>query len=377
MKRPTWETQGSAPSWPTETYKIFWVSAPEAAGDAEGTASLIPPSDQLSGLIKWTPLNEREKQIIQEFLNISNKTSQSHDYWAGVINSLPPPAARFHVPFEWKSFESSDNDNIVAKHISACVAEALQSIRTTLDRLTMEVEQLSPPAERRGTDQVPPSTDAAAAKSLVAAQHMLDHLRASLAACGEDPARLADRIEPPSPRKPAAPAGDDPPDAAGAAVRQAAFLELIESAAGVGTGEDVLAETAILGGPAAVGRAISVPDDLLRAVEAGFRPAVIDALLASGFERMELENLLIPLRTLQRRRQEGRLSPAESDTALRLARILAQATATFGTRDRTFAWLRGHKEAFGGARPIDLLATEAGGRRVEEALLRADLGMTA
>ncbi|MCP1613550.1 putative toxin-antitoxin system antitoxin component (TIGR02293 family) [Azospirillum lipoferum] len=103
----------------------------------------------------------------------------------------------------------------------------------------------------------------------------------------------------------------------------------------------------------------------------------INALHASGLRPSETERFIAPLRVLHSRHLEERLSRGESDAVLRVARILIQAEITLGARERALAWLRRSNRNFGDAAPMTLLATEAGGRRVEDLLLRADLGQMA
>jgi len=177
----------------------------------------------------------------------------------------------------------------------------------------------------------------------------------------------ADRSEPSQPS-----GGQDDDDA---------FLAFLEEAAGnVATEVDApisAPEIELLGGAIAIGQSVVTPDDLVRAIESGFRPAVLDHLIENGFEKGEIERLVAPLRTQQRRRKEGRLSPSESDVTCRLARVLIRAEGTLGNRARAFSWLRRPNRSFADAMPMTLLGTEAGGRRVEELLLRADFGMMA
>lgn len=152
---------------------------------------------------------------------------------------------------------------------------------------------------------------------------------------------------------------------------------LDEAAAATGREADAVPEFAVLGGHDGTGTDAADEDGVARAVHGGFPPAAVDALIEAGFQRIEIEALVIPWRTLSRRRGEGRLSPQESDAAHRLARILCRAEATLGGRKRAFSWLRSPKRRFEGQTPMALLATEAGARRIEAVLLRADLGLVA
>lgn len=101
---------------------------------------------------------------------------------------------------------------------------------------------------------------------------------------------------------------------------------------------------------------------------------VIDRLSAHGLKVDEL-SFIIPRRTLTHRRQHHeRLSTDESDKAIRLAKIVAQATAAFDDHDKAMQWLRGAKRRFGGKSAFDMACTEHGARLVEEALVQLDEG---
>lgn len=105
---------------------------------------------------------------------------------------------------------------------------------------------------------------------------------------------------------------------------------------------------------------------------------ILDELLLHGFGREELFNLVVPRRTLTRRRQSGeRLSPEESDRAVRLARITALAERIFANNETAHGWLREPSRTLDGATPLDLLHTETGAQLVEQTLHRIDFGMLA
>lgn len=106
--------------------------------------------------------------------------------------------------------------------------------------------------------------------------------------------------------------------------------------------------------------------------------AVLDELLAHGFDQEELFHLVVPRRTLARRRQTGeRLSPEESDRAVRLARITSLAERVFGEAAKAHDWLRKPNRAFGGALPLKLLKSETGAYSVEQTLHQIDYGIVA
>ncbi len=79
------------------------------------------------------------------------------------------------------------------------------------------------------------------------------------------------------------------------------------------------------------------------------------------------------------RRKENNeyLTVAESDRVLRLERIAEHADRVFGNHEKAHRWLRSEIIALGGAKPIDLLASETGANVVFEELVRIDYGMFA
>ena len=105
---------------------------------------------------------------------------------------------------------------------------------------------------------------------------------------------------------------------------------------------------------------------------------ILDELLDHGFTRDELFRLVVPRRTLARRRHAGeQLAPEESDRAVRLARITALAERVFGEDAKAYAWLREPSRTLSGQVPLDLLRTETGAQLVEQTLHRIDFGMLA
>lgn len=114
------------------------------------------------------------------------------------------------------------------------------------------------------------------------------------------------------------------------------------------------------------------------AMSRGAGTAILDELASHGFSREELFELVVPRRTLARRRQAGeRLSPEESDRAVRLARITALAERVFGDPTKSHRWLRKPSPMLDGSPPLALLKTETGSQVVEQTLHRIDYGMLA
>lgn len=80
-------------------------------------------------------------------------------------------------------------------------------------------------------------------------------------------------------------------------------------------------------------------------------------------------------RTFQRRSKEkAELTQTESDRVLRIARVAAEAKRVFGDNDKSTRWLNTHSVVLGG-KPLDLLATDAGSRAVEDELGRIEYGV--
>jgi len=133
-----------------------------------------------------------------------------------------------------------------------------------------------------------------------------------------------------------------------------------------------------LGGKSALGFAIVSDQDMVKAVSRRFLIKAISALKKSGVTDKEIAELVINPRTLSHRKASGqRLTVEESDRAARVARVLALAEQTFVDRDKAQRWLRMSLKALGGERPIDVIATDAGARLVEEVLAKIAWGVAA
>jgi len=116
--------------------------------------------------------------------------------------------------------------------------------------------------------------------------------------------------------------------------------------------------------------------DILRVVEQRLGPAVIKRLTALGLERSEIDEAVIPARTLQHRRsRREKLTVEESDRVLRIIRVLSSAEALYGSRERALLWLRKPHARLEGRTPLSLLKTDTGSRIVEELLVQIDEGM--
>ena len=116
--------------------------------------------------------------------------------------------------------------------------------------------------------------------------------------------------------------------------------------------------------------------EILRIVEGRLAPAVIKRLISLGLERGEIDAVIIPQRTLQRRlSRREKLSVKESDRVVRAIRVLSLAQSLYGSRQRALAWLRKPHAQLVGRAPLSLLKTDIGSRIVEELLVQIDEGM--
>lgn len=113
-------------------------------------------------------------------------------------------------------------------------------------------------------------------------------------------------------------------------------------------------------------------------VRQGIDVGIVDAVLADGrLSAVELDRLALPRKTLMHRRTMGRLSPEQSDRLLRILRVIEEAEATFGDRDKAHLWLRRPTPLFADQAPLDLLDTDIGVRQVEALLGRIAHGIAA
>ena len=125
-------------------------------------------------------------------------------------------------------------------------------------------------------------------------------------------------------------------------------------------------------------RAARSDRELASLVERRLPAESVRSLVRSGLSDEEAYQLIVPRRTLAHRfaRQQP-LSLEESDKALRVARTIAFAEQVFGDAERSWRWLRKPKAQFDGKPPIEMLATEAGARLVEELIAQIDDGLAA
>jgi putative toxin-antitoxin system antitoxin component (TIGR02293 family) len=104
-------------------------------------------------------------------------------------------------------------------------------------------------------------------------------------------------------------------------------------------------------------------------------PSALDSLADGGYSEAEIFELVVPKRTLARRQANKELlTVEETDKALRLARVASLARKVFGDDAKAHRWLRKPKRLLDGKPPLAYLASEEGGRIVEEMLRRIEYG---
>ena len=134
----------------------------------------------------------------------------------------------------------------------------------------------------------------------------------------------------------------------------------------------------IVGGAAVIGESPSAGVDLVKVVRLGLPVGAVQFVLDSGvLTPAELDRIVLRRKTLANRRRLGTLTPEQSDRLVRVARVIAVAEETFGSREKAGTWLRRSTSALAGETPLDLLDTDEGARAVETLLGRITHGIAA
>lgn len=131
------------------------------------------------------------------------------------------------------------------------------------------------------------------------------------------------------------------------------------------------------GGSRILGCKIDNELDLIPLLREGLPYTTLEHLMAQlGLSREDVQNvLLLPSRTMTRRKQQRRLSGGESDRLYRLSRIMAHAVDVFDDRGKASAWMRRGNRALNGETPLSLLNTDIGARQVDNVLGRIEHGI--
>ncbi len=113
-------------------------------------------------------------------------------------------------------------------------------------------------------------------------------------------------------------------------------------------------------------------------IEAGLPYATLERFQSKiDLPTTEIAKLLhIRMRTLSRRKDEGRLRPDESDRLLRASRLFGKMIDLFeGDLAKARAWLRAPQAGLGGASPLSFARTDIGSREVENLIGRLEYGI--
>lgn len=120
------------------------------------------------------------------------------------------------------------------------------------------------------------------------------------------------------------------------------------------------------------------PIQISRRVEKGLAFKALERFQKNtGLSTSDLADVVvIKMRTLQRRKEQGRLEPEESDRLMRVSRIFGKALELFeGNSEAARQWLFTRQRAFGGERPMVLAKTDLGAREVEALIDRLEHGV--
>lgn len=103
------------------------------------------------------------------------------------------------------------------------------------------------------------------------------------------------------------------------------------------------------------------------------------AATANLFPPADLADILeVSTKTLARWKKSGEaLTPQQTDRMANVEAILIQGEELFGSRERVLQWMQGKVLSLDCSRPIDVLKTETGRRRVSNVLHGIAWGMAA
>ncbi|WP_191320621.1 antitoxin Xre/MbcA/ParS toxin-binding domain-containing protein [Camelimonas fluminis] len=125
-----------------------------------------------------------------------------------------------------------------------------------------------------------------------------------------------------------------------------------------------------------MGAAVDNQHDFIARLRAGLPVACASALVRSGCLTQAETDAVVSLRlAAAHQRTSGSLTPGESVRLLRAASVLARALNTFGSLEKSSAWLRRPTVALAGEAPVTLLRAAAGAKRVADLLGHIDHGI--
>lgn len=134
----------------------------------------------------------------------------------------------------------------------------------------------------------------------------------------------------------------------------------------------------VVGGQKVIGAPVDTSLELIAAVRRGFPVGTVEHVIATGRMTLaEIDEVVLPRKTLSHRRKIGTLTSEQSDRLVRAARVIAEAEETFGSQDKAGRWLRRPTSALDGQKPLALLDTGEGANAVEALLGRIAHGIAA
>ena len=118
-------------------------------------------------------------------------------------------------------------------------------------------------------------------------------------------------------------------------------------------------------------------DDLIRKVQRGFPVSSFEKLRRKldVSDKLLSQVINIPMRTLTRRKQQGRLNVVESEKVLRIARLYDKALEVFEDEEAAEKWLKEPARGLGGVIPLEYAKTELGAQEIEKLLIRIEHGV--
>jgi putative toxin-antitoxin system antitoxin component (TIGR02293 family) len=132
-----------------------------------------------------------------------------------------------------------------------------------------------------------------------------------------------------------------------------------------------------LGGRRLLKERVSTIADMERVVGKGLPYASLAHVLRQYPERHQrrIADIVVPRSTLQRREEEGRLKPAESERLERVVRLTALAEQVWESPEDAREFLTSPHPMLEGQAPLDLAATDLGARRVEALLWKLEYSL--
>lgn len=126
-----------------------------------------------------------------------------------------------------------------------------------------------------------------------------------------------------------------------------------------------------------LGLEISSTPELIGAVRRGLPYSVFERVQGTlGVSAQTLAGLIgVPVRTLNKRKHEGRFSSEESDNLLRVVRVVSKTFDFFDEPEAARAWLETPERAFDGDTPLSLLDTETGAQEIFRLLGQLEHGV--